>query len=173
MSEEKQPRKFVDLSRIESQITISGLLAPLVLGLNCVGILCCGYVLFSFSSTLHELSGADLIEIVKEDFATFQQVDVNTRKSAAKVTELSSTLDAELSERSIVDATESIQQTEKNAQLFLRLLKVNMYNLTSYIPGIASWYELHSPAIDLAIERSRSRQLKLLEIRALYAAADA
>jgi hypothetical protein len=168
MSDENVPHKFIDLSKIESRTTVSSLLAPFVLGLNCIGILCCGYVLYSLSTTLHELSGVALIEVIKEDFTAFQKVDVSIRASAEKVRGLEATLDAELNQRSIVDATESVQQTEKNAQLFLRLLKVNMYNLSSYIPGIASWYELNSPALDLAIERSRSRQLKLLEIRAFY-----
>ncbi len=111
-----------------------------------------------------------MIEAVKEDFSVFQQLDVDTRKSAGEIALLDGALDAKLNQRSVLDATEAMQETERNAQLFLRLLKVNMYNLTSYVPGIASWYELHSPAIDLAIERSRSRQLKLLQIRAMYEA---
>ena len=172
MSEEKTQHSPSDLSTIDSRTKINGLLAPFILGFNIIGILCCGYVFFSLSSTLHDLSGVDLVDNVKEDFLAFQQLDVDTRKSAEKVPLLSAALDAELSQRSVLDATESIQETERNAQLFLRLLKVNMYNLTSYIPGIASWYELHSPAVDLAIERSRSRQLKLLQIRALYAEGD-
>ena len=169
MSEESAPKQYVDLSKLETRTSINGLLAPLVLGLNCLGILCCGYVMFSLSSTLHDLSGMDLIDEVKEDYRAFEEVDAQTRKSVDLVPALSTRLDIELSDRSILDATQAMQETEKNAQLFLRLLKVNMYNLTSYIPGIASWYELHSPEIDFAIERSRSRQLKLLEIQTLYA----
>lgn len=169
MSEENSSQSPIDLAKLESRITIAGLLAPLVIALNSIGIICCGFVFFSLNSTLHDLSGVDLINSVKEDFVVFQTLDVDTRKSADKVHLLSSALDEKLTQRNVLNATESIQETEKNAQLFLRLLKVNMYNLTSYIPGIASWYELHAPEIDLAIEPSRSRQLKLLSIRALYA----
>ncbi|MFT4860984.1 MAG: hypothetical protein ACI95C_000182 [Pseudohongiellaceae bacterium] len=168
MSKEKSARKPIDLSIVESRTTINGLLAPFILGLNFIGVVCCGYVFFALSFTLNDLSGADLIEAVKEDFSVFQQLDVGTRKSADEIALLSSTLDTKLNERSVLDATEAMQETERNAQLFMRLLKVNLYNLTSYVPGIASWYEMHSPAIDLAIERSRSRQLKLLQIRAMY-----
>ncbi len=159
----------LDISKIESRVTITGLLAPLVIALNSIGIICCVYIFFTQSSTLHELSGVDLIDTVKDNFETFQQLDVDTRTSAEKVHLFEPALDTKLSQRSILEITESMQETEKNAQLFLRLLKVNMYNLTSYIPGIAAWYELNSPAIDLSLERSRSRELKLLTIRAHYA----
>ncbi len=168
MSESSTTPNPLALTTLESRATITGLLAPLVIGLNVIGILCCGYVLFSLSSSLHERSGAALLQGIKDDFALFQEMDAVTRKSTDKVHLMDESLDIELSDRSILDATQMLQDTEKNAQLFLRLLKVNMYNLTTYIPGIAAWYELHSPEIDFAIERSRSRQLRLLQIRMLY-----
>jgi hypothetical protein len=169
MSDEKLPSHPQAISKIESRVTLTGLLAPLVIALNSVGIICCIYIFFTQSSTLHKLSGADLIEEIKENFETFQQLDVDTRATADKVHFFEPTLNVKLSQRAVLEITESMQTTEKNAQLFLRLLKVNMYNLTSYMPGIAAWYEINSPAIDLAIARSRSRELKLLTIRAYYA----
>jgi hypothetical protein len=85
-----------------------------------------------------------------------------------KVREIEINLEIELSEKGVMNMANTIIITEHNAQLFLLLLKVNVYNLTGLIPGTASWYEFYAPIIDAAIERSRLRKSQLLEITQYY-----
>lgn len=153
---------------LASRIKLVSLVAPLVLGFNTVGILLCAYVLFDVSSAITEKSGVALIDSVKEDYAAFELVNETTRKSMEDINQLGQGIGQSMSETGLVAMTENIMSSEKNAQLFLRLLKVNVYNLAGQIPGTASWYEIYAPAIDATIERSRARQLELLKIKQHY-----
>lgn len=149
---------------LASRIKLVGLIAPLVLGFNTVGILLCAYVLLDVGSAITEKSGAVLIDQVREDYAEFEAIDEITRKSMEDINELDRGIGTSMSEPGVVAMTELVMTSEKNAQLFLRLLKVNVYNLAGQIPGTASWYEIYAPAIDATLERSRARQLELLKI---------
>lgn len=165
-NENKTPPKE---GALERTITINGMLAPTLLGINVVGIILCIAIMLTLSANLNERSGAHLLELVKADYHLFEDLDVDTRASMASIKGLESKLGGELSERGVLNAAQVMLETEHNAQIFLRLLKVNMYNLTGFITGTASWYEHYVPEIDDAIQRSRSRQLKLLKIQEHYA----
>jgi hypothetical protein len=157
-----------DQETLTSRLKLISLFAPMVLAMNCIGIVLCFYVLFSVGSTINQRSGQDLLQQTREDFNDFEILDRATRNSMVNVRELEVNLEIELSEKGVMNMATTITITERNVQLFLRLLKVNVYNLTGLIPGTASWYELYAPIIDSAIERSRLRQSQLLEITQYY-----
>ncbi|MFK7864419.1 MAG: hypothetical protein AB8B95_09385 [Pseudohongiellaceae bacterium] len=156
------------IENLSSRIKLIGLLAPLVLGINITGIVLCLYVLFDLSSAITEKSGTALLEQVSSDYLEFESLSQSTRDSVETVEDFASGIGTSMSESEIVAMTETVMTSETNAQLFLRLLKVNVYNLTGEIPGTASWYEIYAPVIDGAIERSRARQLELLKIKRHY-----
>ena len=157
-----------DQETLTSRLKLISLFAHMVLAMNCIGILLCIYILFSVGSTINQRSGRDLTQKTREDFNEFKILDRTTRSSMVKVRDIKSNLETELSKKGVMTMANTITITEHNAQLFLRLLKVNVYNLTGLIPGTASWYELYAPIIDAAIERSRLRQAQLLEIAQYY-----
>ena len=157
-----------DQETLTSRLKLISLFAPMVFAMNCIGILLCIYILFSVGSTINQRSGRDLTQKTREDFNEFKILDSTTRSSMVKVRDIESNLETELSKKGVMTMANTITITEHNAQLFLRLLKVNVYNLTGLIPGTASWYELYAPIIDAAIERSRLRQAQLLEIAQYY-----
>lgn len=153
---------------LTSRLKLISLLAPLVLAINCVGIMLCIYVLYNVGSSINQRSGQELLEQIRGDFNEFESLDKATRSTMVNVRKLEMNLDTELSEKGVVNLADTIITTERNAQLFLRLLKVNVYNLAGIIPGTASWYEIYAPVIDAAIERSRLRQSQLLTIKQQY-----
>ena len=157
-----------DQETLTSRLKLINLFAPMIIAMNCIGILLCIYVLFSVGSTINQRSGRDLLQQTREDFNDFTILDRATRSSMIEVREIETNLEIELSNKGVMTMANTIAITEHNAQLFLRLLKVNVYNLTGLIPGTASWYELYAPIIDAAIERSRLRQSQLLEITQYY-----
>lgn len=159
------------IENLTSQLKLIGLLAPTVLAMNCIGILLCLIVLYNINSGINERSGQAMLQQIKADFEEFEPIDRATRGSSMRVRELETGLETELSEMGVVDMTNTIIASEQNAQLFLRLLKVNVYNLAGLIPGTASWYEIYAPVIEAAIERSRSRQVQLLAIKQFYESA--
>lgn len=153
---------------IASKIKLIGMMAPLVIGFNTAGIVLCVYALFNLGGAITEKSGTALIEQVREDYENFGQIDEVTRSSMETVEDLDNGIGTSMSESELLAVTEIVMTSETNAQLFLRLLKVNIYNLAGQIPGTASWYEIYAPVIDSTIERSRARQLELLNIKSHY-----
>ncbi|MFT6093865.1 MAG: hypothetical protein ACJA2Q_001765 [Pseudohongiellaceae bacterium] len=157
-----------DRENLTGRQKLIGLLAPMVVAINCIGIVLCITVLYSVGSSINERSGGELLQQIRADYSEFEILDKATRKSMVKVGELEASLDTDFSEKGITDMASTLIITERNAQLFLRLLKVNVYNLAGLIPGTASWYEIYAPVIDAAIERSRLRLSQLLQIRQHY-----
>lgn len=157
-----------NLENLTGRLKLISLLAPMVLAINCIGIVLCIIVLFSVGATISERSGRELLQQTRDDYKEFESLDTQTRSSMVKVRELEVNFDTELREEGVMNMANTIIVTEVNAQLFLRLLKVNVYNLAGLIPGTASWYEIYAPVIDAAIERSRLRQSQLLEIKQHY-----
>jgi hypothetical protein len=121
-----------------------------------------------FSNILEERSGAMLMRRIIVDYEVFQGLENNTVKIPLIIRNMNSSIDLEISERKILEMTNTLYDSERDYQLFFRLLKVNVYNLTEMIPGTESWYEKYGPEIDQAIERSQSRQLVLLRIQQYY-----
>lgn len=153
---------------LTSRLKLISLLAPMVLAINCIGILLSIYVLYSINSSINQRSGQELLKQIRADYTEFESIDKAARGTMLNVRELEMDLDTELSEEGVMNMANTIIITERNAQLFLRLLKVNVYNLAGLIPGTASWYEIYAPVIDAAIERSRLRQSQLLQIKQHY-----
>lgn len=153
---------------LQKRFRLIGLLAPSLIVINSIGISLCLLVLFKLSGSINERSGMNLMEAIKSDFSEFETLDAETRASMNQMKDLELKVDFELSEVGVLGLTDTVMKTERNSQVFLRLLKVNIYNLTGHIPGTASWYELYAPIIDAAIERSRVRQLRLLQVKQHY-----
>jgi hypothetical protein len=157
-----------NLENLTGRLKLISLLAPMVLVINCIGIILCIIVLFSVGISINERSGRELLQQTRDDYKEFESLDTATRSTMVKVRDLEMGFDTELSEERVMKLANTIIITEGNAQLFLRLLKVNVYNLAGLIPGTASWYEIYAPVIDAAIERSRLRQSQLLQIKQHY-----
>jgi hypothetical protein len=155
------------LENLTGRLKLIGLLAPMVLAINCIGIVLCIAVFYNVGNSINERSGAELLEQMRVDYSEFEILNKATRNSMAKVAELEN-IDTSFSEKGIANMASTLIVTERNAQLFLRLLKVNVYNLAGLIPGTASWYDIYAPVIDAAIERSRRRQSQLLQIKQYY-----
>jgi hypothetical protein len=152
---------------LTGRLKLIGLFAPMVLAINCIGILLCITVLYSVGSSINERSGAELLEQIRVNYSEFEMLNKATRNSMTKVAELEN-INTDFSEKGVTDMASTLLITERNTQLFLRLLKVNVYNLAGLIPGTASWYDIYAPVIDAAIERSRLRQSQLLQIKQYY-----
>lgn len=122
-------------------------------------------------ASLDVRSGSDLLLEVREDFAAYEAMEKGARENMAEIRQMDGSIDLDISKNQILATANVLQASEKDFQIFYRLLKVNIYHLAGEIPGSMSWYEIYGPEIDLAIERSRSRQLKILQIQQAYAEA--
>ena len=158
----------IRLSALDTKTKISGLLAMMVIAVNVVGIAMSLFLYFSLHGILDRRSGVNLIKQINSDYAKFEKIDSSTRVGMAEVRDLNSSLDLHETQQNIPDTAELLFEKERDYQVFYRLLKVNIYYLVSQIQGTGSWYEMYSPEIDEAIERSKSRQMQLLQIRQYY-----
>ena len=156
------------ISTLDSKTRFSGLLAIVIIISNIVATVFCVYILLNLHDTLDIRSGKQLLDQIHADYAAFEEIESKTRISMATVRNLEASIDLKISERHILDTANKMYESERDYQLFFRLLKVNIYYLTSQIPGTYSWYEIYGPEIDKAIERSQSQQLQILQVRKYY-----
>ncbi len=160
--------KTVRAGGVDANLRMSSALAMVVIAINLLGIAASLTINYSMHSSLDERSGVDLLQRTREDYRSFEETEHSSRDSMAEVREMETTIDLDSSERQILALVDTLHEDEETYQLFLRLLKVNTYHLAEQIPGALSWYEIHGPELDLLIERSRARQLRLLEIKRRY-----
>jgi len=160
--------KKIRIDNVQAKLKVVQLSALSILIFNCLGIAFSVYTFLSLNDILNSRSGADLLQKVRNDFSAYQAMERNARENMTFVRQMDNLIDFEESENNIVSAATVLHNSERDFQLFFRLLKVNLYHLTGEIPGSSSWYELYGPEIDQAIERSRSRQLQLLTIQQSY-----
>ena len=69
-----------DQETLTSRLKLINLFAPMIIAMNCIGILLCIYVLFSVGSTINQRSGRDLLQQTREDFNGFEILDKVTRR---------------------------------------------------------------------------------------------
>lgn len=158
----------IKFSNIESRARLSAWLGIAIIGINFIGIAVTLYVLFSLGSTLNERAGLQLLDDVRADFQRYIELEKDSRGRMELSRGLENQLDVDHSEQAIIQLSQTLVENEKNYQVFFRLLKVNIYHLTNFIPGSYSWYEIWSPEIESAIERSRLRQRQALEVQRYY-----
>ena len=142
--------------------------AIIVLTVNVVASVLTVITYLYFDTVLENRSGAILMRQIIADYESFQKTETDSMKIPLAIRNLNSSVDLEISERKILEMTNTLFDSERDYQLFFRLLKVNVYNITEMIPGTESWYERYGPKIDSLIERSQSRQLVLLRIQQYY-----
>lgn len=160
--------KNIRISSAEARLKISKLSALGITGFNCMGIAFSVYTLLTLNAILDARSGADLLQQTRDDFAVYETMEREARDNLAIIRQMDGSVDLDISQKNILATASVLQKNEQDFQLFYRLLKVNLYHLTGEIPGSSSWFENYGPEIDLAIERSRSRQLLLLQIQERY-----
>ena len=160
--------KELKIADLDSRARLSAWLGISMIAINCIGTVLTLYVLFSLNGVLDQRSGTELLEKVRSDYANFEALETDAREKMERSRGLEDQLVLDDVENKILAVSETLTENEKTFQIFFRLLKVNIYHLTNFIPGSNSWYEIWSPEIDSAIERSRLRQLQLLEIQRFY-----
>lgn len=158
----------IRLANVESRARLSAWLGVAIIAVNCIGIIATLYVLFSLGSTLNERAGLQLLEDVRADFDRYLVLEKDARGRMETSRGLENQLNIDHSEEAIIQLSKTLVENEKSYQIFFRLLKVNIYHLTNFIPGSYSWYEIWSPEIESAIERSRLRQRRALEVQRFY-----
>jgi hypothetical protein len=157
------------LEKLDNREGMVRLAAYGLMGLNLIGIGLCVACFLIFSQLLSERTGAPLKAEMLADFEEFEALEKQSRETMTQSRQLGKDVDFDISARQIQALASELIQYERENQRFFRVLKVNMYNLSRQIPGTDSWFELYSPAIDAAIERSRSRELTLLQVNQFYA----
>ncbi len=160
--------KDLQIANLDARARLSAWLGISIIAINCLGIAVTLYVLFSLNSVMDQRSGAEMLEAVRRDYASFEEMETAARESMQQSRSLEDQLVLDDVENQIMALSQTLTENEKTYQVFFRLLKVNIYHLTNFIPGSNSWYEIWSPEIDSAIERSRLRQRQLLEIQRFY-----
>jgi len=138
----------------------------LLFNLFCVGLLIAMFI--SLNGMLALKPAYALIDEVHNKELEFKNIDSTARSNRNELRRLENSVDFKTSERAIIAVTDLIIGNEQDFQLFYRLLKVNMYLLTSQINGSLSWFEIYGSEIDKAIQRSQSRQLQTLHVRRFY-----
>jgi hypothetical protein len=162
----------LQIASLDSRARLSAWLGMSIIAINCIGIVVTLTVLFSLNGVMDQRSGADLLDAVREDYRRFEDLEADTRERMDRSRGLEDQLQLDDVEKQIIALSQTLTDNEKTYQVFFRLLKVNIYHLTNFIPGSNSWYEIWSPEIDSAIERSLFRQRQLLEIQRFYALED-
>lgn len=160
--------QLATLEKLEYRQSLVRLAAFAVMTINGLGIAMALVSYLALGDLLAERTGADLKEQIRSDFSRFDALERESRKTMAAARVLGKGVDLDLSAREVSALAEQLASYEKDYQRFYRVLKVNMFNLSQQIPGTSSWFELYSPAVDAAIERSRARELTLLEVQAFY-----
>jgi len=143
-----------------------GVIGFLVINLICLGLI--GAMFSSLQAMLAMAPAQALISQVHDKELQFKDIDSQTRINRNELNTLEGSVDHKTSERDIIEMTDLIIGNEQDIQLFYRLLKVNIYLLTSQINGSLSWFEIYGHEIDRAILRSQSRQLQALHVRRFY-----
>ncbi|NKB31558.1 MAG: hypothetical protein GKR91_00455 [Pseudomonadales bacterium] len=153
---------------LDTKYKLIKLSALVITVFNLLGIAFSVYTFSTLHDTLDARSGADLLQQIRDDFAGYEEIEKDARANMSIIRQMDGSIDLEVSEKQILATASFLHNSEKDFQLFYRLLKVNIYHLTGEIPGSMSWYEIYGPEIDQAIERSRTRQLQLLRIQEFY-----
>lgn len=161
-------RTELEIGNVESRAKLSQWLGISIIITNCLGIAATLYVLTSLSNVLSERSGIEMLEQVRADYRSYQSMEKEARKRMETSRGLEGQISIDESEQAILSLSQTLTENERNYQIFFRLLKVNIYHLTNFIPGSYSWYEIWAPEIESAIERSKLRQRQLLEIQYFY-----
>ena len=156
------------LETVDSNRKLNGLICYALIGFNCVGIAVAITVYLNLSGMLNARTGSGLLEGVRSDYDQYLVIEKAAREQMGITREIESSLVLDETAADIDILAAALIDNEKSYQIFYRLLKVNIYHLAGQIPGTYSWYEIWSPEIDAAIERSQSRQLQLLNVRQRY-----
>lgn len=133
-----------------------------------LGISTTAWLSFGFESELRSRQGTQMLLNLSTMHEEFAVSDSLTRTSNAQMRNKIEGLKLDITQTNIEALAISLYEDEKQTQLFLRLLKVHAYTLTDHVEGIHAWFERHVLEIDAVIERSRNRQLKLLQIIQFY-----
>lgn len=158
----------LQIANLDTRARLSAWLGISIIAINCIGIAVTLYVLFGLNGIMDQRSGAEMLEAVRNDYHRFAEMETQARERMDQSRGLEGQLQLDDVEKQIMALSQTLTENEKTYQVFFRLLKVNIYHLTNFIPGSNSWYEIWSPEIDGAIERSRFRQRQLLEIQRFY-----
>jgi hypothetical protein len=158
----------LQIASLDSRARLSAWLGISIIAINCIGIVITLYVLFDLNDIMDQRSGAEMLDTVRNDYRRFEEMESEARERMERSRGIEDQLQLDDVEKQIMALSQTLTENEKTYQVFFRLLKVNIYHLTNFIPGSNSWYEIWSPEIDSAIERSRFRQRQLLEIQRFY-----
>ena len=139
-----------------------------VLGITLIGPILGVFLLLSAKSTLGERAGLELLTTTETTYDQFKESDIDRRIAIADVNREIASQRLDVAESNILIMADSLYIKERDIQLFYRLLKVNAYSLTEHFFGVHAWFEKYGGEIDNAIQRSQSRQLRLLQIQEFY-----
>jgi hypothetical protein len=164
MSKTEDPQ----VNKLNNKVSSLQSLAIIAVTVNVIASVLTAIIYLHLNNILEHRSGTILMRQIITDYESFQEMESASMKIPLGIRNLNSSIDLEISERDILETTNTLYNNERDYQLFFRLLKVNVYNITKVIPGTESWYDKYGPEIDHAIERSQSRQLVLLRIQQYY-----
>ena len=153
---------------VEHATNTNALLVKVLMALNLAGILLTFFLISNLSANIEKKSGEQILATVEDIRDRFRAMRRDNLQRIDEIDSLKKRVDLNITQNDILLKADVLYLNEKDSQLFLRLLKVNMYFLATKIPGAENWFETYVGEVDAAIDRSRSRQRVLLNVKRYY-----